>query len=166
MPKWIIKWAPQFLGQANKKDLLAESRSSSSRQESCEQNVESGWFRAVLIPEHKFWRLAGGRRSPTPMTLHLRIAGRQKIFSKNLKKQKKSNKHAGVSMIFLGVDQNRKILSPTCLVSCDIEQSAAAPSMFEWLLSVGLSTLVGHHLHLCNILSSKCPRPNIDCSMQ
>ena len=89
MPKWIIKWAPQFLGQANKKDLLAESRSSSSRQESCEQNVESGWFRAVLIPEHKFWRLAGGRRSPTPMTLHLRIAGRQKIFSKNLKEQKK-----------------------------------------------------------------------------
>ena len=87
MPKWIIKWAPQFLGQqANKKDLLAESRSSSSRQESCEQNVESGWFRAVLIPEHKFWRLAGGRRSPTPMTLHLRIPGRQKIFTKTEEK--------------------------------------------------------------------------------
>ena len=36
----------------------------------CSENVESVWFRAVLIPQHKFQQLGGGR-PPTPMTLQL-----------------------------------------------------------------------------------------------
>ena len=73
MPKWIIKWAARWSNKDPTKvsfcrEIIKWAAKYLLARKFPRENVK--WFRAVLIPQHKFQTL-GGRGPPTPMTLQL-----------------------------------------------------------------------------------------------